>query len=328
MSGKNWGEVVVRKSIKTRKELWGYQKCKFGAIDSHSWKVMKLKNLISISIIIHIFILELSLSYFESNANAYQKNYSSNIKQIVEQKSIAEPTKNNKISDIIIGAIGSLLALLVQIIVLKTIRYLRIRAISSFWVLGNKPVTIVHPIHHDEFGKPISEDFARMEIVLALNLLITFFHNNRIQYTIQSDSKSLPSDSNIVLISSPKGNRQSEYMYDKLALPFAIVKNNETFFYRHKASSIDYESPVDRSNEKTDIGLVARIVDKSANRNIYLLWGIHLPGTVSSVKFVTTPDKLRDIRGLTKDKDVVLLVQSQYNNGLDIGDPTLLTQIP
>jgi len=230
------------------------------------------------------------------------------------------------VRDILIGAIGSLVAVFVQIIAKKFVSYLRLRAISSFWVIKSQAVTIIHPIHHDKIGQPISEDLARMEIVVAINELAGFFNRYNIRYSIQSDSKNIPDNTDIVLLSSPKGNRQSKYMYDRLTLPFLLVQNNDSFFFRNKSTSIDYESPVDRAAEKVDIGLVARISDKTSNRNIFLLWGVHLVGTVSTARFVTSPDKLRTINKLSKDKDIALLVQAPYNTGLDIGAPTLIAE--
>jgi hypothetical protein len=262
-----------------------------------------------------------------ATADTNHNNYSYTSKNKTIPTDNVKPFGDNFVSNIFIGTIGSLLAICIQIIWIKTSIYYKYRTISLFWAVNKKPLIIVHPIYHNELGEPISEDLARMEIVYALNIIINFFNQNKIQYVVQSDNKPLPADSDIILISSPKGNRHSQNIYSKLTLPFEIIKQQSTFIYRDRSSSISYESPVDKCGEKTDIGLVARINDIGSNRKIYLLWGIHLIGTVSAVKYVTNPNKLKNIKNLSKGNNLTFLVQSKYNNGLDVGEPNLITQL-
>lgn len=231
---------------------------------------------------------------------------------------------------IVYGTIGSLIAFAIQLGSQKANSYFRHKAINRFWSLSKGKITIVHPIFHDEKGAPIAENLARMEIVSALHALMSFLRDQGIPYAIQSDHHPIPQDSDIILVSSPKGNRQSAALCMHNPPPFEIKPKGNTFTYRDRFSSVEYESPVDRSGDKVDIGMIARVTDQS-NRRIFLAWGIHIPGTLAAIKFITTPDKLRKLHRDTKHGDISFLAQASFFNitdaTIDVTEPKMLTSI-
>lgn len=136
------------------------------------------------------------------------------------------------IQNILFGCLGSLLAVIVERGIRKARYNLRRKATKRFWSLTKNRITIVHPIYHDMQGQPLSERLARLDILSAVYSLIEFFNANDIKYSIQSDSLALPADSDVILLSSPKGNRQSRALYDSVNLPFEIIWTNSTFYLK------------------------------------------------------------------------------------------------
>ncbi len=160
---------------------------------------------------------------------------------------------------------------------------------------------------------------------MAVLCLDSMLREHGISPRIQTDSHEIPPDCDVIFVSSPKGNRQSAKVLPQLNLPFEIRKAGESFYYHDRNTFVDYESPKDRGSEQADIALVARITAPSRDRTFFLVWGVHVLGTLAAARFAASLPGLRAVARMAKRADLAFLVEASSLGGLEITRPQLVT---
>jgi hypothetical protein len=229
---------------------------------------------------------------------------------------------------ILLGALGSLLALLF-IKIYKFIGETKSKKyVNRFWKLCNNRVVLVHPVYQDSRGINLDECFCRMEDEIAIQLFIALFKELKIEYSIQDHNKDIPEDADLILICSPKGNKQSKIFFDihKDKMPFIFEKDeSEKYCFLDQKNGQKYFSPSDSLNKNIDYGMVAKIVDDNPKRVIFMFWGIHGAGTLGATKFVMNRDNLRRIYYNCDYENFAFLVQASFRSRREIGEPEQVT---
>jgi len=132
----------------------------------------------------------------------------------------------------------------------------------------------------------------------------------------------------VILVCSPKGNRQSSKVAEQIKLPFifetaptgkSVLKDRDT--------GLEFLSPWDQQSNRFDLALVAGWKDKLRNRRVLLLWGIHGVGTVGAAKFLTNPSNLKHICRTAKGEDFALVVKVPFESNLEPLEPEPLTPV-
>jgi len=229
---------------------------------------------------------------------------------------------------IFLGALGSLTALLI----VKIFRYLKERQskknFNRFWDFLNDRIVIVHPLYKDSKGINLDECYCRVEDEYAIQLLIDFFKEIKIKYTIQDHNKEIPNDADLILICSPKGNKQSEICsnnnQEKLPFLFSEDENGKCFFVDQKTST-KYYSPSEFQDKKIDYGMVAKMTDDNPRRRIFLFWGIHGVGTLAALKFSIDGSNLKRIYRTNDCTNFAVLVKAPFRSRREIGEPEQVT---
>lgn len=235
---------------------------------------------------------------------------------------------NEAIKAIFYGACGSFLLIVLQYIYTRIKKYLLRQAVERFWEFGHRKIVIIHPLRHSPEGLPLDQNHIRVEDVIAMQLLISLLNDHKIEYLIQADFDEIPRDHDVVLLCSPKGNRQSKALERRFNLPFEIIpsKDSKTFFYREKKSGLDYESPKDKTNRNVDIALIARVTDQMRAQKFFLFWGVHGFGTLGAVKFAVNQKKLMGMPKAIVGKNFAVLISAPFSSLREVGEPNLMTQ--
>ncbi|MCP5046005.1 MAG: hypothetical protein GY940_02465 [bacterium] len=234
----------------------------------------------------------------------------------------------NLLGGIVLGAMGSLLALFIVKAYTQMAKRRTERLVHRFWKFTNKRVVIIHPVYQDSGGSDLEEFFCRIEDEIAIQLFIELFKELKIDYSIQDHNKDIPNDSDVILMCSPKGNKQSKIFADifKDKLPFIFTKDEKGLFYfLDDQTGTKYYSPLDYHDKKIDYGMIARITDHNATRNIYMFWGIHGAGTIAAAKFSLLSDKLKLIYQNYDYENFAVLIKASFESRREIGMPEQVT---
>jgi hypothetical protein len=226
--------------------------------------------------------------------------------------------------EIFYGVIGGLLtALIIKVVQLVRVR-LGEQAFRHFWRFLHEEVTIVYPVYSIK-GQEIPPNMARIEDVLAVQMLSSIFKRGGIRYRYQDDLQEIPMNTDVILVCSPKGNKHSAKFaqMDNLHFRFCIDNSSEPYFLEPH-TGIEYRSPTDKTGEKIDFALVARYTDNNCRR-IFLFWGIHGVGTLGAVKFIENKMNLNRLWREVASNDFSVLVQAPYLSPREVGEAKMLT---
>ena len=217
------------------------------------------------------------------------------------------------IQGIIIGLISSFVGFLFAKGWERFQRYLKERRLRNFWTFRNNRVAIVYPMYDDpRFGKNSPKTMAHVEDVLAMNLIVNLLKSLNIDYCLLDDTREIDDNMDLILVCSSTGNRQSKIFEENHELPIHF-NQKEKRFENQNLTDI-FESPMDATpSQNIDIGLVAKVLDNNPIRAIFLLWGIHGPGTLGAAKFVSEPDNLKFIGPNSGNNSISFLVTVPFH---------------
>lgn len=173
----------------------------------------------------------------------------------------------------------------------KTLLQTRLR---DFWSFTNKTVAIVFPMYNGP-GAGAPKTMAHVEDVLAIAKITRLLSELHQEYRLVDDSRELQPTEDLILICSPKGNKQSKHFAEDVNLPFVYVYDPKCPCFRHKNEEFTAPMDIPGQNAHADIALVAKLPETNPHRTVFLFWGLHGPGTLGAVHFAVERKKMTKI---------------------------------
>jgi hypothetical protein len=228
--------------------------------------------------------------------------------------------------EILTGAIGSILAIIIIFFYNRVKIFVIERAERSFWKFSYKKVAIIHPLYRGPKGETMPANMARIEDVMAVEIVVEIIKQLGLDYSVQNDTETIPQNTDLILICSPKGNECSQNVENKNKLPHSFRKvpgNSDCYILLNKRTAEEYWSPMDKEGEQIDIALLARYFDNNPKRYVYLFWGIHGPGTFGAAKFLEDRENIKKINRKVGNKDFSVIIKTPFNGPREVGIPEI-----
>ena len=201
---------------------------------------------------------------------------------------------------------------------------LRRRAIHRFWNLLHDEVVIVYPLYAGRGGKKAPRNMARIEDERAGICIAKSLGKRGPKDPPYGDDERPPSEADLVLVCSPKGNSRSKLFQDKHSarLRYQFVASSEDpdkWVFLDTVTHSPHRSPMDlEGEEKIDIGLVRRFTEDAPRRRVFCFWGIHGIGTLGAAEFSLQAADLRKIHEDAGAEDFEILVEVHFASSREV----------
>ena len=221
---------------------------------------------------------------------------------------------------IILSFLINLLSALFGFIIGKIWRLVHIRieqrSLRQFWTFTNSSVAIVFPMYGDPRDPGAPKTMAHVEDVLAIAKISRLLDGFKQKYTLDDDNTVLRTNEDLILICSPKGNKQSAKFVKDIQLPFNYVENGP--YFKDSMTGTEYAAVMDKKEGDADLGLIAKLKLTNPCRTVFLIWGLHGPGTFGAAEFsVNTKNMLSIDSKIRKNGGAFLLHVPFHRKGGD-----------